>query len=242
MKYRLVSILLIFIFTIAACQKAKEKKAEAQMPTTGHKVKILEVIQATSYTYLKVAENDKDYWMAIAKSNSIKEDDIIYYNAALEMKNFKSEDLNRTFETILFVDNISDKPIKSPHGMPAQSPMQRRISKKDASISIDPISGGITIAELYANSELYSNKKIKIKGQVTKINTAIMGRNWVHLQDGSEHNGQFDLTVTTQANVKVGDIVVFEGFINQNKDFGAGYSYDLIMEEAKLIDNESIAL
>ena len=241
MNYKIYSIL--FFFIIFSCQKGEENKTDNTIPVIGHKVKILEVIQANSYTYLKVEENNnKEYWMAIAKSTAIKENDIIYYNIALEMKNFKSDDLDRTFETILFVDNISDKPIKSPHGMPAQSPMQRKTSKKDASISIDPISGGITIAELYANSGSYSNKEIKIKGQVTKVNTEIMGRNWVHLQDGSEHNGQFDLTVTTQANVKVGDIVVFEGVINLNKDFGAGYSYDIIMEEAKLIDNESIAL
>lgn len=240
MNYKLYSIL--FIFIIWGCQKVEENKADDIKPAISHKVKVLEVIQANSYTYLKVEERNKEYWMAIAKSISIKEDDIIYYNIALEMKNFKSEDLDRTFETILFVDNISDKPIKSPHKMPVRSPMQRRTSEKDTSISIDPISGGIKIAELYANSESYSNKETKIKGQVTKVNTAIMGRNWVHIQDGSEHDGKFDLTVTTQANVKVGDIVVFEGIINLNKDFGAGYIYDLIMEEAKLINNESITL
>ena len=242
MKYRLVSILLIFIFTIAACQKAKEKKAEAQMPTTGHKVKILEVIQATSYTYLKVAENDKDYWMAIAKSNSIKEDDIIYYNVALEMKNFKSKDLDRTFDTIYFVQNISDKPMINPHGMNASTPMQRKTSKRDESISITPVAGGISIAELYTNSSSYSNQHVKIKGQVTKFNSAIMGKNWVHIQDGSEYDGRYDMAVTTQAKVKVGDVVVFEGTILLNQDFGAGYSYDVIMENAKLVENNNVVL
>lgn len=242
MNYKLYSILFFFIFIIYSCQKGEEDKTNNTTPIIGHEVKVLEVIQANSYTYLKVEENNKEYWMAIAKSTAIKKDDIIYYHIALEMKNFISEDLDRTFETILFVDNISDKPIKTPHGVPVKSPMQRKTSEQDTSIAIDPLSSGISIAELYANRESYSNKEIKIKGQVTKVNTAIMDRNWVHIQDGSEHNGQFDLTITTQANVKIGDIVVFEGIINLNKDFGAGYIYDLIMEEAKLINNESTVL
>ncbi len=225
-----------------ACQKTEENKPDSKMPISGHKVKVLEVIQANAYTYLNVEENDKEYWMAIAKSNSVKEDDVIYYNIALEMKDFKSEDLDRTFETILFVEKISDKPLSSPHGMPAQSAMQRKAIEKDPSISIEPVSGGIFISELFANSSSCSGKLIKIKGQVTKVNSAIMGKNWVHLQDGSEHNGQFDLTVTTQAKVNIGDVVVFEGMISLNKDFGFGYAYDILMEEAKLIENETVAL
>ena len=242
MKYILISIFALFIIASFACQKTEENKAEQTMPVSGHKVKVVEVIQATSYTYLKVDENDKEYWMAINKTETIKEDDVIYYNVALEMKNFKSEDLDRTFETILFVEKISDKPITSPHGMSAQPSMQKKPLEKDPSISIEPVTGGISIAELYTNGPSYSGKLIKIKGQVTKVNSAIMGKNWVHLQDGSEYNGQFDLTITTQENVSVGDIVVFEGMISLNKDFGFGYAYDILMEEAKLLENKNIAL
>jgi len=75
---------------------------------------------------------------------------------------------------------------------------------------------------------------VLIKGQVTKVNRAIMEKNWVHLQDGTGDSGGFDLTVTTQEQVNVGDVVTFEGKITLNKDFGAGYSYEVIMEQAKL--------
>lgn len=242
MKYRLISILSLFIITLFACQKTEENKADNKMPVSGHKVKVVEVIQATAYTYLKVEENDKVYWMAINKSETIKEDDVIYYNIALEMKNFKSEDLNRTFDRILFVEKVSDKPIMSPHPMPMQSAMKRRSVDKDPSVSIEPVSGGISIAELYTNSSSYSGKLIKIKGKVTKVNSSIMDRNWVHVQDGTEHDGKYDLTITTQENVKVGDVVVFEGMISLNKDFGFGYAYDILMEEAKVLENETINL
>ncbi|MCK5191648.1 MAG: hypothetical protein KAR12_16510, partial [Methylococcales bacterium] len=61
-------------------------------------------------------------------------------------------------------------------------------------------------------------------------------------QDGTEHGEKYDLTITTQAKVKVGDVVVFEGVISVNKDFGSGYSYEIIMEEAQLLDNDPVVL
>jgi hypothetical protein len=69
-----------------------------------------------------------------------------------------------------------------------------------------------------------------------------MGKNWVHIQDGTEYNGQYDLTITTQEKVNVGDVVVFEGIISLNKDFGFGYAYDILMENAKVLENESVVL
>ena len=62
-----------------------------------------------------------------------------------------------------------------------------------------------------------------------------MGKNWFHIQDGTTNNGDFDLTITSAAEVKVGDIVTIEGVVALKKDFGAGYSYEVIIEEAKLI-------
>ena len=102
-------------------------------------------------------------------------------------------------------------------------------------ISVDKIAGGVTVQDLYADMSGYEGKTVSIHGEVTKFNTKIMGRNWVHLQDGSSSGDYFDLTITTMAPVKVGDVVVFKGVVTLNKDFGAGYKYDLIMEEAVLI-------
>ena len=93
--------------------------------------------------------------------------------------------------------------------------------------------GGITIGELFSNKDSYANKTVLIKGQVTKVNRAIMGKNWVHLQDGTSGSGNYDLTITTQDEVSPGDVVTFEGKIALNKDFGAGYAYDVLMEDAK---------
>jgi hypothetical protein len=156
---------------------------------------------------------------------------------ALEMKNFESKDLERTFETIYFVENLSDQPITAPHGMNmmSQSVEKRKSSARDESIDVKPAAGGITISELAKNVSSYSNKNIIIRGQVTKFNPSIMGKNWVHIQDGTSEGDVYDLTVTTNEKVKIGEIVTFEGKIALNKDFGAGYSYAIIMEEARIL-------
>ena len=73
---------------------------------------------------------------------------------------------------------------------------------------------------------------MKVTGQCVKVNPMIMNRNWVHLRDGSVSD--HDLTVTTDANIPLGAVVSLEGRIALNKDFGAGYKYDLIMEDAVL--------
>jgi hypothetical protein len=69
-----------------------------------------------------------------------------------------------------------------------------------------------------------------------KVNEAIMHRNWIHLQDGTEYEGNYDLTVTTDRRVNVGNVVTFEGKVSLNRDFGAGYTYEVIMEDAILIN------
>ncbi len=102
-------------------------------------------------------------------------------------------------------------------------------------IKIDPCDGCIKIGDLMASKKSYAGKVIKTRGQVVRYNPGIMGKNWVHIQDGSEFNGEFDLTVTTSQNVSVGDVVTFEGTIALDKDFGHGYFYNILLEEAKSV-------
>ncbi len=89
-----------------------------------------------------------------------------------------------------------------------------------------------TIEALYAGKDQLKGQRIQIKGKVVKVNAGIMGKNFFHIQDGSGKTGSNDLTVTTQQEVHVGDTVVVTGLVTINRDFGAGYSYPLILEEA----------
>jgi sporulation protein YlmC with PRC-barrel domain len=89
-----------------------------------------------------------------------------------------------------------------------------------------------TVEALYAKKDQLSGKRIQISGKVVKVNNGIMGKNFFHIQDGSGKAPANDVTVTTQDVVKVGDQVVVTGVVTVNRDFGAGYSYPLIVEEA----------
>ena len=161
--------------------------------------------------------------------------DNFYYKEGLEMKDFKSKELDRVFKQVFFVDKISSTPLG--HGQQKQladAHAKRKAVEEKSNIKVEIPEGGISIGELYANSASYKSKKVLVRGKVVKVNEMIMGKNWIHLQDGTSSDGKFDLTLTTNDNVKVGDEATFEGTVTLNKDFGAGYFYELIVEEAKL--------
>lgn len=230
----IAAIILIILTIVSIPLLKKSEKGETNLPDGVHKVEVKEVIQGSSYTYLLVSENKEDLWLAISKSE-IKEDDVLYYADPLLMNNFTSKELNRTFETIYFVQKISDKlPLDAEEVMSEPSAQKTEIAKLD-NIKIDAKSGEITIAELFENHAKYAGKTVTITGIVSKFSPMIMDRNWVHIQDGTEYSGEFDLTVTTADNLEAGNQVTFSGKIALNKDFGAGYFYKIIMEDAKAL-------
>ncbi|UCD00239.1 MAG: OB-fold nucleic acid binding domain-containing protein [Phycisphaerales bacterium] len=247
MKLTLTALSIVTALALFSCRQKEEQPQEqaAQPPehlqthqqagVDLHTAVVQEVLQASAYTYLKVKENDRDFWIAVTK-REIEPGKTIAFVGGLEMKNFESKDLQRTFETLYFVDRIAgDESPPTTAQQPASMSHQGKPVIDQKEISIEPVEGGISIGELFSNRDAYADKTVLIKGEVTKINRAIMGRNWVHLQDGTSGSGSFDLTVTTQDEVAVGDVVTFEGKITLNKDFGAGYSYEVIVEEAKKI-------
>ncbi|HSK28707.1 MAG TPA: OB-fold nucleic acid binding domain-containing protein, partial [Candidatus Limnocylindria bacterium] len=94
--------------------------------------------------------------------------------------------------------------------------------------------GGKTVQEVYQEKVKLNGKRVTLRGKVVKYNEAIMGKNWLHLRDGTGKDLTNDLTVTTQARVKVGDTVLVEGTLALDKDLGAGYKYEVIIEDAKV--------
>jgi hypothetical protein len=91
-----------------------------------------------------------------------------------------------------------------------------------------------TIAEVYAQKAALKEKPVAVRGKVVKFNEGIMGRNWVHLRDGTGKQGTNDLTVTTNDKASVGDVVTAKGTVRTDKDFGAGYAYPVIVEDASV--------
>lgn len=243
-KMRIFTVLVIMV-AVFGCVKNKtlpESQAvmnESAMPSGSHEVKVKEVIQGGSYTYMLVAEDGKESWVAVNKQPALV-GDTYYFTDALLMANFTSKELNRTFPEIYFVNEISTAPKTMGTGNTATAHSGKVQTGQRDDINIEKGSGELTIAGLFKNRTEFAGKKVKITGVVVKVNNGIMDRNWIHIQDGTADSGNFDLTITSQTEVAVNDKVAFEGVITLDKDFGAGYFYDVVMEEAVLVSDKSI--
>ncbi len=237
------SLLILLFLSIIACNSSStnadsvEAVGNKEVTNGQHQANIKEVLQTSVYTYLFVEENSESFWVACNRQE-FSEGQTVYFMDGLAMENFESKELSRTFDLVYFLNEVTFEPgtvstsagdSPTPHGM-----IKEAVKKE---IKVEKAEGGITLGELFANPTNYKGKTVTIRGEVVKYNEAIMGKNWVHIQDGSGTGASFDLTVTTADVVKVGDIVTFTGIINLNKDFGAGYVYEVIMEEAKMITN-----
>ena len=103
-------------------------------------------------------------------------------------------------------------------------------------VKVEKASGAnaYTVAELFEKADKLDKKAVVVRGKVVKVSKGIMGKNWVHLRDGSGDAGKGtdDLVVTTPDLPKVGDVVTAKGTLYKDKDFGAGYKYKAIVEEA----------
>ncbi len=221
-------LLIITMISFTACENKKED-ANANLPAGTHKIEVADFIQTPNYTYILASENGNQYWIAVTKMVPQK-GETLYFSQSMEMKNFKSETLNRTFDSILFVQDISRTP-SNQKGMTHP----QVFSQTTADIHITPVKDGKTVAQIYEQKDQLKGQTVKVKGQVVKYNPHIMGRNWVHIQDGTGNNNDFDLMITTPDSVKMGDIIVVEGTVEVNQDFGAGYSYQVMLSNGKIL-------
>jgi hypothetical protein len=206
------------------------------------KVVVKEVIQVNSYTYLHVLEEGDEKWIAVPTMEA-QPDEVYYYQGGAEMRNFFSTELNRTFDVVLFLGGITNANAVDPvngvvdpnapkKGMkPAKEPTLDQLA-----LDIDSIEGGVRIETLFEKAQQYAGKQVKVVGEVTKFTPNIMGKNWIHFQDGTAFEGNYDLMVTSQEQVAVGDIVIFEGVIAVDKNFGAGYFYKVILEDGVIVN------
>ncbi len=239
MRSTITLLSLVLLISLTSCDEPSTKSSEKIVSDYDYSGVVKEVIQTSNYTYCFVADDKDGYWIAVAKMN-INVSQNLYFNQGLEMIDFHSKELDRTFASVFFVQKASTEPNSNTgqqqmaQQQMSQKPMKPEIVKKD--YNVDKADGGITISELYANKEKYAGKKVKIRGKVTKFNSAIMGKNWAHIQDGTDYDGNFDLTVTTAESVNKDAVVTFEGIIAIDKDFGAGYSYSVIMEDAHIVN------
>jgi len=238
MRSSLFLLAFLSIILFAACQKKVENKVQdANVPPGTRIVKVEDKLDAADYTYLQVSDKDNNkFWIAVTKMDAEK-GDLLYFTKSMEMKNFHSKTLNRDFESVLFVEDA----VKTPHNMNAppstaridpQTAHSQVMSTPKADVKIEHLKDGKTVGQVYSEMDKLNGKTIKVRGQVVKYNPSIMDRNWIHIQDGTGSGSTFDLLVTSKDQAQVGQIVVVEGKVATNKDFGAGYSYKVLLEDA----------
>jgi hypothetical protein len=93
-----------------------------------------------------------------------------------------------------------------------------------------------TVAEVFAQKAQLKNKTVVVRGTVVKVTSNVMGKNWLHLRDGSGSaaDATNDLLVTTRQIAKAGDVVTAKGVAHTDVDLGMGYTYKILIEEATL--------
>jgi hypothetical protein len=224
--------------------------AASQAPTKYLTGKVLETMNAGGYTYVQVDSGTEKIWAA-APQFEVKVGEKVTVPEGMPMKNYESKSLNRKFDVVYFVGAIGkgDQPPAPGPMAPGASAMSEQPNlpegahpkldpaqaAKDAKVSFTGIKkADKTIGDVYAGQNALGGKEVAVRGKVVKFSAQIMGKNWVHVQDGTGQTGANDLTVTTADTVKVGDTVLVTGKITLKKDFGMGYKYDLIIEDGKV--------
>ncbi len=205
--------------------------------------KVLERLEAAPYCYLRLQTARGEVWVAIPEAKIEKGTEVTIANPML-MANFESKTLNRTFQEVYFgtlapaggaMPAVAPAPAPAaaggaPMGTPPPAPLEvEKIAKATGA-------DARTIAEIWSQKGSLKDKTVTVHGKVVKYNPGVMGKNWLHLQDGTGDTGKgtHDLAVTTQDAVAKGDVVTIKGVVHTDKDFGAGYTYAVIVEEAKV--------
>ncbi len=244
---KMLILSLTLLYTIIGCSNEKPE-TEMNIPDGTQKIEVVEHMNGGGYTFMKGTETGKDVWIAV-REMPVEVGDVYYYASSMEMKNFESKSLNKTFESIFFVDNISKSPqsngkMGNNSAMPGMASSAEGHTKPkveaSAEIKVTPLADGLTVEMVNKDKASLAGKTVKLKGKVTKYNGGIMNRNWLHIQDGTSFGKSIDITVTSDQSAKVGETVVIEGTVTVDKDFGAGYFYDVIIENAKITVEKEI--
>jgi len=202
------------------------------------KGQVLEVKDVENYTYMLLKTDKGDTWVAVSTAQVIKGAEVTIFDAE-QMDNFESKVLKKKFPKIFFGKLEQPKlstaqqaaQVANAHSQAAQAPVMSDVKVAKASGA-----DAFTVGELNAKAASLKDKPVTVHAKVVKFSANIMGKNWVHLRDGSgsAKDGSDDLMVTTQDVAKVGDVVTLKGVLRTNKDFGAGYVYKAIVEDGKL--------
>ena len=184
----------------------------------------------SGYTYVQVETDEGLLWAAGPRAE-VKVGDRVRLSHAALMEGFYSSSLGRRFDQIYFAASLrvedagTSGPASAPHCTPAPA----------STAPLERARGGHRVAELVDRRSELAGERVRMRGRVVKVNSSVLGRNWIHVEDGSQgSNGVTSLTVTSLHAADVGCIVVLDGTLVIDADFGYGYRYPLLIEDATL--------
>lgn len=219
----------------AALQKAAAAPSQpGAQSVTGT---VVETLDAPNYIYLRVKADSGEVWAATTPFK-VAVGDRVVVPLEMPMENFHSQTLNRDFPLIYFAPRIAHEGEPEPPALAVgHSPQGGGAPGAEVSPvaeMVAPVKGGTTVAKVWADRATLAGKTVTVRGKVVKFNGGILGKNWVHVQDGTgaKSNGSDDLTITTMAPAKVGEVIALTGTVAVKKDFGAGYAYEVMVEDA----------
>lgn len=191
---------------------------------------VLETMDAGTYTYVKVAQDGKDapFWAASPKV-IVKEGQRIEFEEGQIMPTFSSPTLNQTFTNIHFVSEI--RPEQSTPLTSASGPSP---SLKPADRAAAPEGEVVAIAELLNNKAAWQGMDILVRGKVVKATPNVMGKTWVHIVDAADNK----VVCTTLTTVGLGETIIVNGRVTLDSDIGAGYVFDVLLEDCKIFSAE----
>jgi len=216
--------------------------------------KVAETMDAAGYTYIRLRGETGEIWAAV-RQTKLSRGDIVTIAAQMTMREFESKVLKRKVDAIVFgtlagpagapltatapltaQPNVSTPPASSMAGMGGMTGGASKIEPGEIKVAKADGSDGRTVEEIWTNHVVLKDKQVVVRGKVVKFLPEIMGKNWIHLQDGSgsAENRTNDITVTTTDKAAAGDVVVVTGTIRTDVNLGAGYAYPVIIEHAKL--------
>ena len=198
---------------------------------------VLETLNVDSYTYARLKTSEGEIWAAVPKA-ALKNGSRITIGSAMTAENFESKALKRKFDRLVFGEIVEPGATAVTAAAPhAAAPSAMATATAPSPVARVPKATGPmarTVAEVVSGKAALKDRPVLVRAQVVKVSAGILGKNWLHLQDGSGSaaDGSHDILVTTRDEAAEGDIVTAQGTVRTQVDLGAGYRYPVLIEDA----------
>ncbi len=221
--------------SVAAAAKKRRAESTSQARPQEFSGKVVETMDGGGYTYVRIRTASGETWAAIPQT-PVPVGSTLALHPQLTLEKFESKALKRTFDRILFATVITSA---DPHpSVRGTADAASHMSVAEAKVTrVEKAKNGRTVAELWSSRKELQGSVVIVRGKVVKSTQQVMGRNWIHLRDGSgsRADGTDDITVTTSEAIPAGGIVTVRGTLRVEQDFGSGYRYAVLVEDATLI-------